>query len=118
MLTTILYVLWWLCPISFFGFALWSKLEQMSHKGAKPAERVAPYLRQAVFLTAAAGISTIIDKYFLEELLTPILPDFFPFELAQIVLFPLVLWLLAMLVGGTKPVKIEKISHVSKRKRK
>ena len=116
MLRTVLQVIWWLFPVSFILLALWAKLEKISHKGNKGTEDIASYLRQAVFLTVCAGVTTLVDLYILEPEIKPLLPEIVPFELCQIVLFPFILWIVAMITGGTKPIKIEKISHVSKRR--
>ncbi|MCB0318612.1 MAG: hypothetical protein KDD56_07630 [Bdellovibrionales bacterium] len=118
MLRTVLQIIWWLFPIFFVFLALWAKLEKISHKGTRATDSAVQYLKQSVFLFVCALVTTIFDLYVLEPEIKPLLPDFVPFELCQIVLFPLTLWIMAMITGGSKPIKIEKISHVSKKQRK
>lgn len=102
---TLLYLIWFAGPVIFLVMALFSKLEQLSGKARQGETHT--YLRQGLFVFACALISWLIDQYLLEDLVQSYLDPFIPLILAQIILFPIILFAGSLLIGGSKPIQIQ-----------
>jgi hypothetical protein len=118
MFRTALWVIWILCALFFFLMALWSKLEQWSHKTTKHGRQAVEFLRQGIFVSFCVVITMVIDYYLLEDLLLPLLPDFMPIDFPRIMLFPVVLYIGALVTGGSKAEHITKAPKVSQNRSK
>lgn len=115
---TFLYFIWFGVPTVFMVMALFSQLEIWSGKAHRG--EAGSSFRQGLFVLLCSFSSFFIDQYFLEDLVTTFLDPFVPLILAQIILFPIILFLAAKLVGGTKPLQIQskKAQPASRRKRR
>jgi hypothetical protein len=111
---TILYGIWLLLPITYFGIALWSKLEEAG--GSTKRENVGDLLRQGFFVLGCVGLAIAIDQYLLKDLVEMFSPTFIPLGLYQILLLPFILYIGAFIVGGSKDIRITKAPRVSQRK--
>lgn len=115
-MTTFLYILWFLIPTFFFLTALWTQLERLSGKEAKPTGGDA--FRQGVFVLVCVGVCVAIDQYILGDLVTSFAPDFLPLGFFQAILLPIVLYVAAMMFGGSKEILISRAPKPSQAKRK
>ncbi|MCB0333570.1 MAG: hypothetical protein KDD55_08735 [Bdellovibrionales bacterium] len=106
---TALYILWILVPLTYFLLALWSRLEQATHiqKGKKRSKEASDLLSQAYFVTGCSIATYFVDRYFAQEI-EPFLPSFIPLGFVQIMILPLMLLIGGYIVGGSKPIRIEK----------
>ena len=113
---TFLYVIWFLVPVFFLGVALWSKLEQMSgkHKRENPMD----FVKQGGFVLICSVLCLLIDQYVISTLNEESLPSWLPVNFIRIVLFPVVLYVAAIIIGPTKEIRIEKAGHPSQRNRR
>ena len=102
----VLYGFWILLPASFFIIALWSKLEQLS--GRDKREVIGDYLKQGVFTGACVGLSILIDQTVLESFVSGVLADMVPLGFCRFMLLPVTLVIGAKVVGGSKPIRIER----------
>ncbi|NMC62178.1 MAG: hypothetical protein GYA55_03325, partial [SAR324 cluster bacterium] len=79
------------------------------------------FLKQGSFVLACAIICFLVDRYMLSKLAEEELPFGIPLLFIQIVLFPLVLYLAALVIGPTKAIRIEKAARpteiIGKRRR-
>ncbi len=107
----ILYYLWLACPLLYFLIALWGYLERLG----KSVRKHDPlnFLKQGLFILFSVGISILIDQYWLKTI-TDILPPIAPYLFYQIILLPLVFFLLSLAIGGTKPQAIKRKMPSSK----
>jgi len=112
---TALYVIWALVPIGFFTMALWSKLEQVSHKDKMPTREAADLSKQGIFTLVCVLAAFIIDIYFVADI-EPLLPTFIPLGFVKIMLLPVILYLGGMALGGSNPIRITKV-HVHEQTR-
>jgi len=116
---TALYIIWLLVPLIFFLLALWSKLEQgtKASKGKKVNKEPGDLFRQAIFVSGCSVITFLVD-YLLTEKIAEILPAMVPIAFFQLMLLPIILYLGAITVGGSKPIRIKKAPRPSQHKRK
>lgn len=116
---TALYILWILVPLTYFLLALWSRLEQSTQikKGKKRSKEASDLISQAYFVSGCSLATFLIDKYFIHQV-EPFLPSFIPLGFVQIMLLPVVLYIGGMLVGGSKPIRIEKAPRPSESRAK
>lgn len=114
---TFLHIVWFLPAVVFLVMALWAQLEIWSGKTGKG--EVKSYLKQMIFVLICAGITMLIERYFLADFVVTYLDPFVPIGLAQIILFPLILLIFAKLVGGTKPVQLQskRLTQTKRRKK-
>ena len=101
---TFLYILWFLLPTAFFLLALFAKLEQMG--GSVKKQNPIDFLRQGMFVLGAVIIAVIIDRYFLEDLVTNYAPDYMPLGLFQVLLLPAVLVVGSYMIGPSKAIMV------------
>ena len=113
---TFLYVIWFLIPIFFFGVALWSKLEQLS--GRNKHENPMDFVKQGGFVLICSVLSVLVDQYAISTLNEESLPSWLPLTFIRIVLFPVVLYAAAVIIGPTKEIRIEKPGHPSQKNRR
>lgn len=116
---TVLYFVWFLVPLFFFGVALWSKLETVG--GKQRHERPGDNLKQAFFVLVCVLISIGIDQWALEDIATTLsFGDLLslPLGFYQIMLLPVVMYAGALLVGGSKPIRITKVTHTDAARQK
>ncbi len=113
---TALYLLWILIPLFFFLLALWSALEKVGGGTGKPSG--GDYFRQGLFVSACVGICILIDRTVLPDIAAAIAPDYVPLGVYQAVLLPAVLYLGAVVFGGSKDIMIGKAPHPSQVKKK
>lgn len=106
----VLYAFWFLFPLFYFLIALWAKLESVGNKHKR--EDAGDYVRQGTLVLVVAVVCVVIDQYFLRALVDStfgvILPFDVPFGFFRIVLFPLVLILLAKVLGPSREISISK----------
>ncbi len=112
---TVLYILWFTLPVIFLIMALWYQLELWSGHGKKGDART--YLKQGLFVLVCAIVSVIIEQNFLEDLVNSLLDPLISLQLAQIILFPIVLFIAATITGGSRPVQLQS-NRINKAKRK
>lgn len=110
----ILYTLWALAPLTLLGFAVWEKLEQWSSKRKEHERAAKEFLQNAFFVFCCVLVALIFDVYLFEMVFAPILPDFVPVNAVRLLLLPIILIIGAKVIGGTKPIRIEKAPTVSK----
>ena len=116
MLQKILYILWFMLPLFFFGLALWSKLEKVG--GKKQQDHPSDFIRQGVFVLFCVLIAVGIGQCFLKSFVDFLAIPGLPFGFLQWMLLRLVLWLLAQLIGPTKDIQISKSPNPSRGKRR
>jgi hypothetical protein len=97
--------IWILLPASLFLFALYNWVDSKSRKG-KSSKHSNFLFKQAIFVFFAVIIAFAIDEYLLDLFLEKFVGDIVTRILAQILLLPSILYLLALLVGSGKPVYI------------
>ncbi len=112
----LLYIIWFGMPVFFFLIGLWAQLEEWGKKSRK--EKPGDFFRQGLFVLAAAVLCLLLDQYVLSEITEEDLPWWIPLLFIQIVLFPIVIYLLALIVGPSKPVRIEKAFRPSEKHRR
>lgn len=112
----LLYIIWFGIPLFFFLMGLWSQLEEWGNKTRR--EKPADFFKQGLFVLAAAVICLLLDQYVLSGISEDVLPWWFPLLFIQIILFPLVLYALALAVGPSKPIRIEKAPRPSEKHRR
>lgn len=113
---TLLYVIWFAVPVVFLLIALWSKLEEWSGKAKK--ENPGDFFKQGCFVLICAFACVLIDQYVLGGMNEEELPFGIPMLFIQIILFPIVLYAAALLIGPTKTIRIEKASRPSEKVRR
>jgi hypothetical protein len=109
-----LYVIWVLLALLFFALALWSKLEQVSSKTQKHGRQAKDFFRQGVFVSFCVVIAFVFDIYLVDSTFEPLLPEFIPIDFIRVILLPVILYIGAMAVGGSKAEHIKKAAAVSK----
>lgn len=109
-----LYAIWFAIPVFFFLAALWSKLEQIGKSPRR--QNPGDLLRQGTFMLGCVIVAILLDQYALPEV-GDALPSWLPLGVVQVLLLPVVLLIAAKLVGGAKPIKIEKAPRPSQRRR-
>ncbi len=112
-LQIVLYCIWALLPLFYFGMALWSKLESLSN--ADKPQNPGDFIRQGVFVTLAVFAAIFFDQFILEWVCDLVGRGLLPPTLFRIVLLPLVLLALAKITGPTRAIKINRVTHVSKK---
>ena len=116
-MSTFLHIILFSLPALYVFIALWSKLEMLSGKSMRGDIR--GYLKQALFLLVCALLALGIEVYFLEDFVSSYLDPIVPIDLARIVLLPIILLASAMLLGGSKPIKLQsnRIAREQERKK-
>lgn len=76
------------------------------------------YFKQGVFVLICAAMAVLIDQFVLESAVHAINSEWLPVQFAQVLLFPILLYISAAVWGPTDSVKISKVTHVTKRKRR
>ncbi len=116
-MTIFLHIIWFSLPALYVLIALWTKLEMLSGKSMRGDIR--GYLKQALFLLICALVALGIETYFLEDFVSSYLDPIVPIDLARIILLPIILLASAMLLGGSKPIKLQsnRITREQERKR-
>ncbi|MCB0352920.1 MAG: hypothetical protein KDD64_05320 [Bdellovibrionales bacterium] len=115
----VFYTIWGLIPLVYFLLVLWSRLEQSTHvrKGKKASRESSDLFRQAIFVSACALVTFLVDYFFVDQgLVEDILPEFVPLGFIKLILFPIVLMVLGKIVGGSKPIRIEKAPRPTSRR--
>lgn len=115
-MTTFLYIIWFLIPLFFFSVALWATLEQLGGKEAKGG--TADAWRQGFFVLGCVGVAVLIDRTVLPDLVANWAPDALPLGFFQAILLPLILYIAALIFGGSKEILIGKAPKPSRGKRK
>ena len=111
---TALYIIWFTIPICFFLMAAWSQLEQVNESNRKHDAK--DLYKQGLFVLGCAFAALALNEMLLEPVVGPTLPKLVPLGVLQVLLLPAVLTIGAHLIGGSKPVRIERSSR-SKRTR-
>ena len=103
------YIIWTLIPLGFLLAALWAKLESMgSSASQKRAKEAVDLFKNFLFLAACCGITFLIDINFSKQIVEPLMPSFVPLGMFRVLLLPIVLYIGALLLGGSKPIRIKK----------
>ena len=101
----VLYTIWCLFPLFFIGLIIWAKLEKLSNQHNR--DDIGDYFRQAWFLIVCVALSIIIDRKFLADLV-----KYFPVDIPllyyRLILFPLVMFIMGKIFGGSKKIEVEK----------
>ena len=108
-----IYIVWALIPIGYFLSALWAKLEQMTNQRKKNFREAGDITKQAFVVTGMVGICYLIDIFLMDNTIAPLLPSFVPKEFAELILLPLVMYIGALAMGGTDPIRITKAPKVA-----
>jgi hypothetical protein len=111
---TLLYFIWFLVPAVFFLMALWSGLEKIS-KSSRPQDPKLLF-KQGLFTLLCVVLAILIDHYLLRQELADMIPEWLPLLIIELFLLPLILWIMALLIGGSKEIEITKAPNVSKRR--
>lgn len=116
----LLYCIWIGFPVLFLLIALWSKLEQKTIQKAGKRENKEPgdILKQFFFVSGCSLVVFLLDRYLSNSVVAPMLPSFIPLPMYRLLLYPVVLYLAAVSVGGSKPIRITKSSHPSRRNKR
>lgn len=85
-------------------------------KGKQASKEPADLLRQAFFVSGCSLVTFLID-YLFSESVSELLPSFIPIEFVQLMILPVVLYIAALTVGGSKPIRIKKAPRPSQYKR-
>jgi len=101
---TVLYIIWFLIPASFFILALFARLEQMG--GSVRKQNPVDFLRQGFFVLIAVLVAVAIDRYILPGFVAAWAPDYLPLGLFQILLLPAVLLGASYLIGPSKSILV------------
>ncbi len=109
----LLYLIWWLLPLFFFTMALWAKLEQMSNRNKQ--QNPGDFFRQGIFVTIGVLISMWLDSSVLPGLIPAIFPPSIPMGFFQVILLPVVLYLMALIIGPSKEILIPSGSSKTKK---
>jgi len=112
----VLYGIWILIPVGFAVLALYSKLEQISHKDKPLTREPLDLIKQAAFTGLCVIIAFGVEFYFIEDSIMPLLPSIIPKGLIQVMLLPVILYIAAMIIGGAKPIRIQKVSTHDQRR--
>ncbi|MBN8549669.1 MAG: hypothetical protein J0M12_10170 [Deltaproteobacteria bacterium] len=113
---TFLYIVWFSIPLFFFGVALFATLERLGGKEKKGG--TADAWRQGFFVLACVGVAVLIDRTVLPDIVDSIAPDYLPLGFFEVILLPLVLYLAALLFGGSKEILIGQAPKPTRGKRK
>ena len=100
----LLYGLWSLVPVFFFGMWLWCTLEKVS--GRKIEMNISFLWRQAAFTLICVFITMLLDMCWLRDFEVPFLQEYLPQWFWRVMLFPVVLLVMARIVGSSKQLKI------------
>lgn len=111
--TYVVYFIWALLPTFYALTILWGYLEKVA--GSTPNMRFEDYWKQAKFTWFAFAVSVAIDRYLVKGSIQSWIEQYVPILLFQILLFPVVLYILSSLIGPTEEIRITKLAHVSKR---
>lgn len=114
---TLLYVVWFLLPLFFFGIALWAKLEKISNR-RKGHDNPGDYFRQGIFVSGCVLASVAIDQFFLEPVLSPMMPNAIPVGVVQTLLLPALLWTAGKIFGPSQEILIRDAPKLSDKKRR
>ena len=117
-MTTALYIIWALIPIIYFLLALWAILEKFGDKRKQTNREAADLFKQLGIVSIFVAICFIIDMFFLESTLAPLIPSFIPIELIRILLLPLVFLIGSHALGGTEPERVMHGARNSQSKKK
>ena len=107
----ILYVIWILIPLFFFGLALWSLLEKWG--GTPRKENPGDFFKQGLFVSLCVILSILIDQFALEPVVEAAIGDLLPLGLFQVLLLPVVLYLMALVIGPSEMIRITKAPRPS-----
>ena len=115
---TALYIIWILVPLAFYLLALWSRLEQSTQikKGKKRSKEAGDLLKQAYFVTGCSVATFLLDAYMIPKI-ESMIPPSIPIEFVKLILYPIVLLVAGILVGGSDPVRIQKAPSPTQRRR-
>ncbi len=106
--------LWVLAPVVFLLFALWAVLERSAkNKATHPAE----HLSAAAFLGVCGIVSYGIHKFVLDWFVT-LVDTGLPRNLFLLMVWPMVLFIGAKIIGPTRKIRIEKAPDSSRRGKK
>jgi len=112
----VLYGIWILLPVFFFGLALWTGLERIS--GKQPQEHPTDYFRQGLFVASCVAAAFAFDAYLLADLVHFLGFDDSWLWFFRLILLPIILFLGAKLLGGSHPVRISEVSPSSRHERR
>jgi len=96
----ILYPIWFLLPLIYLLIGLWTWLEKKGRAIKK--QNPGDFFKQGFFITLVVIVCILIDQYLLEDL-AAFLPAWIPLLLYRLLLLPLMLYIAALTLGGTKP---------------
>lgn len=115
----VLYGIWLLFPLFYFGLALYAKLERIS--GTTHRSDIKDNVRQGFFVLICVVIAYFADRSALQYIATNVFMDMLPLGFFRVMIFPVILYLMAMIVGPSKEIKITKtrtnLGDLSKRKK-
>ena len=117
----VFYTIWILIPVCYYLLVIFTKFEQttLKKKGKKPSQEPGDLIKQAYFLTACTIVTLILDYTLVDQgFLEPLLPSFIPLGFIKLLLYPIVLFVGGMFVGGSKPIRIEKAPRPTHRGKK
>jgi hypothetical protein len=101
----IIQIIWFLIPAVILLFGLYSYLEKLGKSVKKQNPK--DFFKSGIFALIVAIVTFIIDKFFLVQV-TSYLPSLIPLLFYRLILFPLVMYVLAMFIGGSKPASLQK----------
>lgn len=111
------YALWFCLPVTFLLMALWGKLEEIGNRYER--QNVGDMLRQGIFLLICGVVTLAIDHYFLEQLVTGIgLDALAPMWVFRSMVYPIVIFVAAKLLGPSNEILISKGARPSDRRRR
>jgi hypothetical protein len=103
---TVVYLVWFLIPLSIIGIALWNFIE---NKAKKKVDRYSgQLLRQALFTSLCVGVAVLCEQFALDFVMVTVMQGFVPREIILVLLLPLVMVVAATVIGPTAAISITK----------
>lgn len=96
----VLYAIWGLIPLVYFGLAIQTRLDTVSKK--RKRDNAGELFRQGAFCLICALIAVGIDQKALQGIHDMLAIPGVPFEFFQVMLLPVVLYVGAIIAGPTK----------------
>ncbi len=115
-----LLTIWIGLPALLLLMSLWSRLEQETRvrRGKKRSQEPQDLMKQVRFTSACSIVTYLLDRFILNTgSVEANLPYFLPLPVLRLLLYPAVLFVGAMWLGGTPRPKITKAPRPSERKR-
>jgi hypothetical protein len=109
---TILYILWFGVPAGYSLVTLWAFLESLGEGKSNRKRETSGLLKQALFLWIMGFTTLFLDRTFVSSQPNALVPELLGNDSAVLVfrllLFPVLVVVAAMLMGGSAPIKLNR----------